>query len=70
MNALREKAEGGAVWSGGTNAALLPWDGDFIFLSWYKNRGSVDRALVLSGLTSGIRPFTLADAEDVLEGLK
>lgn len=65
MNELRKTAEdrGCVVSSEGQNAALLPWDGRFIALSWYKRRGATDAAYLFAYAPG---PLELSDAEEFL----
>jgi hypothetical protein len=70
MNALRDATERLRAARGYTedqNAALLPWDGHFILLGWYKSRGRTDVARVLD-TTSRCLVLTLAKAERYLTG--
>ena len=64
MSELRQAAENKTVWSEDTNAALLPWDGEFIVLKWYKSRGATECAFMLEGTEA--RPLSLDEAEQYL----
>lgn len=67
MNALREVAEAGAVWSDDQWGALIPVGatGNMILLGWYKHRGRTEQARVM--LSRGqMAPLTLATAEEAL----
>jgi hypothetical protein len=69
-NALRDlvrqdEDDSRAVWSEDQYAALLPWDGAFIVLSWYKHRGRTEGMwLVQEG---EIAILTLEQAEAYLD---
>jgi hypothetical protein len=67
MEELRNLADTGAVYSGDHYAAILPWDGCFIVLGWYKQRGRTDVARLLT-MSSKARLLTLAAAERFLGG--
>jgi len=65
MAELRTIAEeAGPTWSCDQHAATLPWDGEFLILGWYKNRGRTEYAGILSD--SDVRPLTLASADEFL----
>lgn len=70
MNALREcaRVREAVVWSEDQNAAVLPWEGIFIALSWYKSRGKTDLAVVFDGPDA--RRLTLDEAEEYLGELQ
>ncbi len=63
-NALRDRAYESSVWSEDQHAAILPWDGSFIVLSWYKRRGRTEGIWLLHGYA--ISPLTLEQAESYL----
>lgn len=63
-NALRGKAEGKEVWTDDQSAALLPWNGRFIVLGWYKSRGRTEYLGWLDG--TAFAPLTLAQAQAYL----
>ena len=46
------------------HAATLPWDGDFLVLGWYKNRGRTEFAGILRESVMGL--LTLAQAEEFI----
>jgi hypothetical protein len=62
MAVLRDYAASSAVWSEDQYAAVLPFDGEHLVLSWYKHRGRTDVALVLHDY--GPEPLTLEAAEE------
>jgi hypothetical protein len=64
MNGLRDMVEESRVWSEDQSAAIIPYDGDFIVLGWYKNRGRTEFAGKLEERV--MRPLTLEFAELVL----
>jgi hypothetical protein len=64
MNALREIAEDRSEWSEDQHAALIPIDGRFIVLGWYKHRGCTEYAGVLDGTQMHV--LKLEDAEEAL----
>jgi len=66
MNALRNLTGGrfDQVCSEDQYTAILPNEGSFIILSWYKNRGRTEGAWELSSEHS--EALTLATAEQVL----
>jgi hypothetical protein len=64
-NLLRDAAEmRKPLWSEDQYASLLPWEGRFILLSWYKHRGRTEGAWLVDG--TRIEPLTLADTETYL----
>src|SRR5262245_61706756 len=65
MNALRGLVEDKATWSEDYSAALLPDDGDFLLLVWYKRRGRTEEARMIHSCQDD-RPFTLEAAERIL----
>lgn len=67
MNALRDHVpDDKRVWSDDESAAILrDYDGNFLVLSWYKNRGCTQYAMLLEGGTSSC-PLTIADVERFL----
>jgi hypothetical protein len=65
MNELRELADSAAAWSEDQHAALLPWEGEFIVLGWYKHRGRTEVARVIS-TSATLRTLTLRKAEAFL----
>lgn len=71
MNAIRDIADDSlasetlhAVWSEDQYAAVLPWEGRFVVLSWYKRRGRTEGAWLLE--ERSIALLTLGNAEDYL----
>ncbi len=66
MNVLRDVAAelDRVIYSEDNWAALLNYDGGFIVLGWYKNRGRTEFAQVLFG--EGMNPLTLMLAEEFL----
>jgi len=65
MNALRDVAESNAVWSEDQWVGVVPCEGSFVILTWYKRRGRTDKAWKLS-LDSELSILTLKDCEEVL----
>jgi hypothetical protein len=66
LNALRDLS-GAPTWSEDQNAMLLPLDGSYVLLSWYKNRGRTEGAWLMS--SSRIESLTLDDAERMIAEL-
>lgn len=66
LNELRDQAEESKVYNEDQYAALLPIpdSGEFIVLSWHKQRGCTEAACVING--SSVRPLLLKDAERFL----
>lgn len=69
-NALRvlvrqDEEDSRSVWSEDCVAALLPWDGAFVLLTWYKHRGRTDGAWLVAG--ASVEWLTLDMAEDFLD---
>ena len=63
-NALRDHAERRETWSEGQYLGVIPFDGAFIVLSWYKHRGRTEGAwMVFEGEAL---PLTLEHAEECL----
>ena len=52
------------VYSDDQNAAILPWDGQFVVLGWYKHRGRTEFIGVLDN--SEVRPMTEDEAEEFI----
>lgn len=68
-NALRDlvcqdEEDSPRVWSEDNNAALLPWDGAFVLLTWYKHRGRTDGLWLVTSMA--VERLTLDMAEDFL----
>ena len=69
MNALREIARDTKImWTCDQHAALLPLEGGFIVLGWYKDRGRTEYAGYLQDYVCG--PLTLRTAEAYLSAAK
>ena len=69
LNALRELVEGedtSQVWNDDYNAAVIPGDGGFVLLRWYKNRGQTQDARWLEFGDEDPRPLTIRQAEETL----
>jgi len=65
MSELRDIAgRRGPTSSEDQHAATLPWDGDFLVLGWYKNRGRTEFAGILR--ESAMEPLTLASADEFI----
>ncbi len=64
MNRLRGLAVEGAVYSNDQYCGSVPYDGSFIVLGWYKNRGRTEAAALLSECT--VSPVSLVEAEECL----
>jgi hypothetical protein len=67
LNELRSRAEEREAYSEDQYAALLPWDGAFLVLGWYKRRGRTEFAGLLHESTA--EPLTLTGAEAYLDGV-
>jgi hypothetical protein len=65
MGALRDVAAESAAYSDDQYAALLPWDGSFVLLGWYKSRGRTEVARVITPAAQ-VRWLTLKQAEAFL----
>lgn len=67
MNRLRRIAEQGAAraWTEDQTCAVLPLDGSFIVLGWYKSRGCTESASLLS--SESITPLLLGDAMECIK---
>lgn len=66
LNALREYAEESKFYSEDQYLAVFPWDGQFIVLSWHKNRGCTEGAWLVS--SGQIEPLHIKAAERFLNG--
>lgn len=66
-NALRDEAdseEHPPRWSEDQYGALVPWEGRFIVLSWYKHRGRTEGCWLMN--SDRLEPLSLEDAEHFL----
>lgn len=54
-----------AVYSDEQNAAIIPYEGEFIVLEWYKNRGATEQAFILN--SKGMGPLTQDFVEEFLD---
>ena len=68
MNDLRELVRDRAVYSEDNNCAVLPYEGYFIIISWYKSRGCTNFAAVLDGCN--VRALTTVMADEILKFAK
>lgn len=64
MMQLRTDAEEVEVWSEDEHCAVLPFDGRFIVVSYYKHRGRTDGAWIVESAET--RLLTAGDVEDYL----
>ena len=62
--ARQDEPDGHTVWSEDQNAALIPWDGVFVVMGWYKHRGRTEYIGVLGD--SGCRLMTIGEADAYL----
>ncbi len=68
MNELRSLAESSTVWSEDNNFGVVPYDGLFVLMKWYKRRGRTDFAGVFDDRSShGVEPLSLHFAEMLLD---
>lgn len=68
MNILRELLCSNIVFSEEEKCGVIPFNGWFIILFWYKNRGRTNQALIKD--EGGVRTLTLEDATDCISLLK
>jgi hypothetical protein len=65
MSELRKLCGSDVVWSEDQNAALLPTgDGGHVVMTWYKSRGRVDGAYIMT--CEGVEPLGMGEAEAVI----